>query len=627
MLQTLRNLSKSWAFKGLMALLVVSFGIWGIGDMFRGNPMKRVVAKVGNVKITVQALEHEFQKSLPEARRVFGHELTVSRARQIGVLDRTLTMMIEQSLIDQEIERLGIKVSEKPVLEKIASQPELRDKDGKFNSQLWKQLLAKSGLTESSFITLERNNAARRLLLNTLVNDLPLPRLLVDHLYMARGAKRILEVLTISNDSMKNLDPPDEEVLREFHKQHGDIFSAPEYRSMTVVRLSNEEAAQNISISEEELKNAYETRNEEIDLPERRDFIQVILQDEAKAKVIFEAAKEKGSLVSAAKEKGLTPTNLNGIDERSVLPELYTSLFSLAENDISEPVKSSFGWHVVQLMKIHPAGKLSFEEAKDKLREILQKEKSADALAKTVNQLDDSLAAATSLEEIANNLKLKLIKVPPIDKEGIDADGNKPLDIPGKEEVISTAFSLADGEVSQVIDDKNGGYLVVRVDEIKPAHVVPFEEVMNEVFDAWKRAKKAEMAAERAEEIAKELRDGAKSISYASKPGIEVRFSKPISMLGELDPDLPAEAYEKILLMKKGDVITAPSRDKQFVLRLAEIAQVDPQNPDDNIGKVSKDLEETFSYELVEQYSKFLRSRFPVKINEELLDSLRKQGS
>jgi len=628
MLQQMRDLSKSWVFKGLLVLLVVSFGIWGIGDMFRGNPLQRTVAKVGKIAITVQALEREFQAGLPEARRVFGPNLTVPEARRIGVLDRTLNIMIEHASFDQEIKRLGINVNDKPILEKVAAQPELRDKDGKFNARLWQQLLAKSGYTERSFLETERRNAARRLLLNTMLNDVDPPKTLLDNLYMARGAKRILEVLTINNDSMKDLDPPDEDILREFHKQHSEMFSAPEYRSLTIARLAGEDLAKDISVSDEEIKKAYESRPGEMTLPERRDFVQVILQDETKAKALAETAKASGDLTKTAKAQGFTAVELKGMDEKSIIPDLYASFFSLMENDVSEPVKSNFGWHVAQLKKIHPGGKLSLEEAKEKLRAELQQEKLADMLARKVNQLDDSLAAATTLEDIADSLKLRLEKIKAVDKKGIDPDGKKPLEtVQGNEDLLEAAFELAAGETSQVIDDKHGGYAVVRVDEIEPAHVVPFDDIIKEVFEAWKKTQKAQLAAAKAEEIAKEMRDGAKAVSYASKPGIDVRFSRPISLLGEADPFLPVDAYEKILLMKKGDVITASGHDKHFVLRLADIAAVDPAKPDSGMAKVAADLRERRQYELVEEYSKFLRRRFPVKINGELLDSLRQQGS
>ena len=627
MLQNMREMAKSWVFKTLMMLLIISFGIWGIGDMFKGNPQQRTVAKVGNIVIPVQSLEREFQAGLPEARKVFGPDLSATKAREIGVLDRTLNIMMEHASFDQEIKRLGINVSDQSILEKLAAQPELRDKNGNFNAQLWRQMLAKGGFSERSFLDTERKNAERRLLLQTLVNNAKPPQALVDNLYRARGAKRILEVLTLRNDSVKDIPAPDDAALQEFHKQHNDFFTAPEYRSITIAKLATDDVTKDITVSDEDLKKAYETRTGDVTLPEQRDFVQVVMQDEAKAKAFAEAAKASGNLASAAKAKGLTPIDLNRVDDKSVLPELYTTMFAMTEKQISEPVKSGLGWHVVQLKKIYPGGKLTFDEAKDKLREMLQREQSADTVASTVNKLDDSLAANHPLEEIADSLKLRVIKIPALDKKGTDMEDKEPAELPLKEEVLNVAFAQAAGETSQVLDDKKGNYVVVRTDDIAPAHVVEFEAVKNQVVKAWKEDQQAKLATAKAEDIAKQLRDGAKAISFASQSGIDVRFSKPISLLDENDPDLAAKDLPKILVMKKGDIITSTGPDKQYVLRLAEVAAVDPAKPDAALEKVVDDVHERMPVELVDEYSKFLHQRYPIRINEEMMETLRKQGS
>ncbi|MDD5586724.1 MAG: SurA N-terminal domain-containing protein [Alphaproteobacteria bacterium] len=627
MLQVIRQLAKSWVFKALMVLLIISFGIWGIGDMFRGNPLQRTVAKVGDIAITVQALEREFEAALPEARQVFGPDLTAPKAREIGVLDRTLKVMMEHAAFDQEIKRLGINVSDKPVLDKIAAEPSLRDKNGNFQADLWRQALAKGGFSERSFLDNERRNAERRVLLLTLANDVKTPKVILDNLYRARGARRILEVLAVHNDSMKDIAQPDEKTLQEFHQQHGGAFSAPEYRAITVAKLSTDDVTKDISISEDDIRKAYDAHPEDVTLPEQRDFVQVILQDEAKAKAFADAAKASGDLRAAAKTQSLNPVDLDRVDEKSVLPELYTTLFAMQEKQVSEPTKTGFGWHVVQLKKIYAGGKQTFDEAKDKLREAMQREQSGDIVARMVNQLDDSLAAGHPLEDTADILKLRLVKIPAVDSTGKTPEDKEPEELPAREEVLKQAFGQAAGETSQVLDDKKGNYFVVRTDDITPAHVVPYEEVKEAVLKAWNEEQQAKQAVAKAEDIARELRDGAKIVSYASQPGIEVRFSKPISILGESDDDLPANAYPKILVMKKGDVVTAQGTDRQFVLRLADIASVDPAKPDSGMEKIAADLHDRVPYELVEEYSKFLRQRFPFKIDEQLLDSLKKKGS
>jgi peptidyl-prolyl cis-trans isomerase D len=623
----MRNMAQSWLVKALLSLLIVSFGIWGIGDMFRGHPEQRAVATVGSEKITVAQLEHRFRTDMPEARQVFGPELTDQQARQVGVLDRALDLLIKYATADQEIKRLGLDVSDRLVMEKIASQPALHDKDGKFNPALFRNALGKSGISERLFLDDQKETMARRLLFQEIVNNAPLPQTFIDDIYRARGSRRILEVLSLSNDSISDIAEPEDKDIKAFYEAHGDLFKAPEYRALTIGVLSGDEMSKDINPTEEDLKKAYETRTDAFTHPELRDLVQVVLQDEEKAKQFAEAAQASGNLATTAKAKGLTPVPLDHMDEKSILPELYTTVFALEEGQVSAPVKSPLGWHVLQLKKIHPSGVTSFEDAKKDLLETLKKEQEADRVAKTVNELDDDLAANKPLEEIADSLRLRLIKIPAIDAQSVPMDGKKIESFPAKEDVMKAAFSQATGETSQIIDDKAGNYVVVRTDDITPSQVRPFEKVKDQVVKSLEDERRAEKAQKEAEDIAKALREGKKASSFAAQSGVEVRLSKPISMLGEVDKDLPKEAYSKIFQMKEGDVVTVPAKDKQFVLRLTELVQVDPSKPSPAKEKVTEDLTDRVPMETAEEYENFLHIRYPVHIDETLLETLKKQGS
>lgn len=627
MLQSMRELAKSWVFKSLMALLVVSFGIWGIGDMFKGNPAQRTVGQVGDIKIPVQQLEFRFQMEMPEARRVFGKELTVDQARRIGVLDRTLGMMMEEHSFDLEAQRLGISVSGESILKKLASEPRFRDKDGKFNTQLWQRVLSQAGMSEKMFLDVDARNTARQIMMRSIIANERIPQTMIDTMYQARGAKRMAEVIVLRNDSVKDIQPATDEQLEAYYKAHENEFIAPEYRGITIAHLSSEALVKDITISDEEVKKAYEDRASEMVQPETRDLVQVVVQDEEKAKAISEAAEKGKSLSDAAKAKSLTPITMNKIDEKAILPELFTSVFSLEEGQVSAPIKSALGWHVVQVKKVNVGGKQSFEQIKESLKKTLQEERVGDVIAKTVNQIDDALAGGQSLDDLADSLKLHLSRYASLDAKGQTPDGKPVADIPAKDLVLPSAFALNSGETSQVLDDGKGNYYVTRVDQVTQSQVRPFAEAKKNVANAWLEDQLYEKANAAAEEIAKQLREGKSATSFATRPGIDVRLSKAVSLLGDTDKDLPAEAIPQILSMKKGDVATAASAGKQYIFRLADIVPVDPKKPEATRIKVVEDLKEKLPHNLVDQYAEYLHVLYPQKIDRELMDSLKNRAS
>src|ERR1700722_4216779 len=107
MLQTMRQLAHSWVFKALMLFLVISFSIWGIGDIFRGNPLQRTVAKTGRVSISAQDLSRTFQQGMGQARAMFGPEFTMQEAKNHGLFEKTLDNLIARADIKQDLDRLG----------------------------------------------------------------------------------------------------------------------------------------------------------------------------------------------------------------------------------------------------------------------------------------------------------------------------------------------------------------------------------------------------------------------------------------------------------------------------------------------------------------------------------------
>lgn len=625
MLASMRKLSKTWLFKGLMALLVISFGIWGIGDMFKGNPGLREVATVGKDKITVQMLQFEFQKMLPEARKQYGGELTAEDAVKLGLMEQALQIMIDRSALDQETADQGLVVSNEVILKRLAALPQFRDKDGKFNGPLFQQALGKAGLNEKTFFEMERRELARQLLLNAF-GETQAPNTMIDNMYRARGAKRILEIVSIRNDAMQGFKQPDVEVMKAYYEEHKDAFVAPELRGFTIAAFSVPSLEKEVTVSDEEIRKSYAAQEASLTVPETRDLVQIVVQEQAKAEEIAAKAAEAKDLSKAAKAAGLTPITMSKIDDKAILPELYTNVFALEEGGVTGAMKSSLGYHVVQVKKIYPAGKPSFEAVKDELREGLRQQKLSERVSQTIKDWDDSIAAGTPLEEIADTLKLRLTRVAAADQFGHDPNGKKVDATPMGEKLIPLAFEQNQGDVGQIIDDGKDTYYVVRTDSVTPSQARPFDEVKNAVKAKIIEAEQAVLSAKLGAEIAEAMRKGKAATSFASRAGVEVRLSKPMSLLGDRDKSLSAAAVHQAFKMKSGDVTDMADEGVHLVLRMADIVPVDPARPEGSRLRVVDDLKRNVPYDIVGLFSSYTKQTHPVSINAKLLETLKTQG-
>jgi peptidyl-prolyl cis-trans isomerase D len=557
--------------------------------------------------------------SLAEARRTHGPELTDQQARQLGILDQSLNAMIERALVDQDVAKLGINVSDQALLARLAALPNMRNKDGSFNKDLLRQMLYKLNKSEAEFFTEGKQDLARRQLVDALTSLHKVPAAIVDSVYRARGQKRVFDIVTVRNDSFADIPAPSDKALHDYYDQNGPKYTAPEYRALTTARLSTDDVAKDIVISDDQLKKEFAARQAEAARTGQRDAVQVVLHDEAKAQALASAAKKSGNLTASAKGMGLEAVTLDLSDTGATLPELVKGVAALKEGQVSDAVKSSLGWHVVQIKKP------DFDSTKDELRADMKRDQAIDQATKLVNQLDDQLAAGHALEDIADGMRLRLVKIPAVDANGKTPDGTEPPEFPDRVEALKAAFGQNAGETSPIIDDHSGNYVVVRTDQVTPTGLLPFDKVKERVAADWKADEQAKRATAEADKIVKALRDGKSAASFAGN-GIETHSSKPISLLGDSDPSLPQVLVPQILKMKKGEAITVPMEGRQMILRLADFVDVDPAAGGDVRGKLANDLAGQMPGEITGEYLKYLHMLFPVDVNQSLLDTLRQQG-
>ena len=611
--------------KGFMALLVLSFSIWGIGDIFRGNALQKTVASVGDEKIDIQKARQLFDQLLSTARQNFDPNLTAQQAKQLGLLEKAVGDEIKRIQVDTNIKQLGIRIPPEEVIKFLSSLPQFRTPDGKLDKQMFARLLQQQRMSEAAFMQQEGTEIARSALFETIAATNFIPKTVSDEIYKAAAQKRILDVVVIDSNKIDGIKLPSDEELHAFYDKNQQRFMAPEYRSMTVASLSVDEIAKNMSVSEEELRKAYDEKREDFAVPEKRELIQVVTQDEAKAKKIYEKASARGDLVFAAKEFGEASVPLGLMADKDIMPELSKPIFAAKSGNIINPVKTQLGWHIVQVKNVYPAAVPEFEKIKSSLKEELIKDKAIESSTDIANKIDDNLAAGHEIEDFADDLRLRLNKLPAVDVNGKDPDG-KAVNADGfVSDAMKYAFEQNAGETSPIQDNKNGIYYVVRTDNSTPAGVRPYDAVKKDVASAWKAEEQMKIAGEKAKSIESELKKGAKLASFANGRDISVRTSAPLSDLGDIDKTLPQDLLAMAFKIKKGETTIVASQDKQYVGRLSTIIPADLSKDDSKRKLLVVELRKQVKDELIDQYVGYLNTLLPAEIDVQAMDALRQQ--
>jgi peptidyl-prolyl cis-trans isomerase D len=622
MLQAIRSKAGSFIVKLLFGLLILTFGIWGIGDIFRNRGTDTAVATVGDQSIRAEDLQTALRRALDQLRTRFGSSIDLEQAKRLGLVDQTLAQLIDRSLIDQEVARLKLDVSDDVIRNVIMSNPSFKGSNGQFDRGLMGAVLAANNLTEDQYVALLRNDIPRSDLIHAVTGGAVVPQPIVDLLYQYLNEKRTADIVSLPAAGVADVGQPSEGQLKSFYDQHQDMFRAPEYRSFTLASLSPSDVAKGIEIPEAKLKEEYQQRQDELQIPERREVEQILAPSEEKAKEAEAAlAAGKDWREVATTIAGQNPDTIDlGLLKREEMPKaLGDAAFELPLDKPSEPIKSPLGWHILRITKIEPPVAQSFEQAKPQLEADLARQEAVDRIYKVANDADDALAGGATIDDAAKKFGLKTTTVPAVDVGGHGPE-EKPVALPvAPQDVLKLAFATDEGQTSRVTETPDGGIFVLRTDKVISSQVKPLDEVKERAVAAWQADQRREAADKEAKELAAAVTPEARLTAVATGKGLKTTTSPPFDRHPAPELGIPAALVGKLFAAKPGEVVTASDATGSSVAQLDGVQR--PENPSQTAtADLSHELDAAQQADLAEELTRALRARFPVEIHREVLD-------
>ena len=626
MLQAIRSKAGSIVVKALFAALIASFGIWGIGDIFRNRAPDTDVATVGGRSIDADALQNALRPALDRLSVQTGSSVDLQRAKELGIVDDVLRQLINEDLADQEAARLQLDVSDEVLRSAVTQNPNFRGPTGAFDRAAFDAALAANHMSEDQFVALSRREIRRTDLLGAVTAGAAAPGPMVDLLYRYRDERRTADIVTLPIAGAGDAGQPSEAELTAFYNAHKDMFRSPEYRAFTLESLTPSELAQKIEIPEAQLQQEYDQRRGEFVVPERRDVQQILTSSEEKAKAAEAAlAAGKDWQQVATTIAGQAPDTIDlGLVKREEMPsELADVAFKLALNKPSAPLKSPLGWHILRVVKIAPPATQTFAEAKAKLQAEIANHQAVDRIYKIANHVDDALAGGATLAEAAAKFGLKKTVVAAIDVHGLDRDGKKVALPISPADVVKLVFATDEGQTSRVTETDDNAVYVLRTDKVIPPGVKPLAEVKEEAITAWQVEKRRETVAKEAAALAASVTPGMRLAAMAAAKGLKATTSPPLLRRPSPGDTLPPALVAKLFSIKPGEVAVASDSTGSYVAQLDTVTT--PENgPQAAAAKteLSRELTAGLQADLGDEFMQSLRSRFPVEIRRETLDRL-----
>jgi peptidyl-prolyl cis-trans isomerase D len=627
MLQAIRTRAGGIIAKVLFGLLIISFGSWGIytrSDYFQGHSPDTVIATVGSRSIRAEELQQALQPALERLRTQLGTAIDPQQVKQLGILDSLLDQLINRALLDQETERLGIEVSDEVVRSAIYDNPAFKGPDGRFDRGMFQQILMMNRLSEEQLVDRLRHELPRSDLLQAITVGIAVPRPVIETVYRYRAEKRLADIVAFPAASAPDPGQPGEADLTKFYEAHPDLFRAPEYRGFTVIGLAPSDVQKPGDIPEEKVKQEYQQRKEEFELPERREVQQILAPAEEKAKEAQAAlAAGKDWKEVATKIAGQDPETIDlGLLKKEELPDLLGGVaFELPVDKPSEPIKSPLGWHILRVVKIEPPTTQSYEQAKPQIEDELARQEAADRLDKIANQADDALAGGAALADVAAKFGLKTATIAAADTQGRDPDG-KQVQIPvAPNDALKTVFDTNQNETSRVVDTQDGSIFAVHIDKVTPPQVRPLAEVKDKAVAAWQAEQKRAAVAKEAEALAATVKPDQPLAKVAADKKLTVTPSPPLARSAEAGNPVPPALVSKLFAAKQGDVVTATDATGAYTAQLKEI-QVPETMPDNVANALSEQLRGEARVDVAGEFTEALRKRYPIEIKRDALDHM-----
>ncbi|MEM7544494.1 MAG: SurA N-terminal domain-containing protein [Pseudomonadota bacterium] len=626
MLDFLRRGVKTWIAKVLFALLVVSFAIFGIGDVFSFG-LGSSVAQVGNQKITVERYSTALNQEIRAQSQRFGQAIDGQTARALGLDQQVLARMAQEATLDEAVDELGLSAPDDAVGRIITADPGFQNAAGEFDQETYRYRLAQANFTIEDYEEATRRSLTRSALAQALSAGARAPVGAIDTIYTYQTETRVIDYITLNAAThADDAGTPSEDDLIAYHAANEDSFTAPETREAVYLHVSIEDLAPTMAVDDQDLSDLYEDRRDEYDLPESRALYQLIFDTEEDANAALEriaAGEADFDAILAERGESRADTSLGTISAGELSTAASDAAFALPGTGIAGPVDTGFGFAIIDVAAVTPAEVTPFEDARPELLLDLQRAEARASAPEIAGEIDDLRAGGATLEEIATEMGLPLLTVPGIARSGEGASG-----LTATQGFLTELFESEEGEERDIIETDEGGYFVLRLDGINPASVRPLDEVRDLAATGWQVEALRRSLEEKADAAIARLDSGTPLSEIATEFALEVDSEGPKSRIEgwqAITPELVETLFE-------GDAGTAgraaaPGRiDAVVIAQVADIADAEDTDANRTLRDVlSRQMNAMAGDDVLTLYMMRKQEDVGVSVNQQVLDSVLSQ--
>jgi peptidyl-prolyl cis-trans isomerase D len=587
MLDRMRRHS-NW-LKWSLALVCLSFVIFYIPDFLRGASGVDVaaadtVAVVNGHEIRADEFRRTYQAQMQAYRGAYGGQMSEQLLKQLGVDQQILQQLVDERAALAEAERVGVKVTDAEVAQRIYSIPAFLENGAFIGQTRYQQLLAAQSppLSTAEFEDGIRRSLVMEKLRASVTDWLSVSDKELQAEYKRRNDKIKLAVVAFNAESYRpDVTASDADIASYFEGHQAD-FRIPDKRKVRYLLVDIDALRSKVVVSQADLLKAYNDNIQQYTTPEQVRASHILLKTEgkddaavkAKAEAILKEAKAGADFAELAKKNSEDESNAkNGGDldyfgRGRMVPEFDTAAFAMETGQISDLVKTQFGYHIIKLTDKKPGTTRPLDEVKQQLTDQIQSERAQQQAGDIAQRLEGQIKKPADLETAAKANGFT------VQDTGFFAKDEPILGVGAAPEMSSRAFSMNEGEVSPAIRTGRG-FVFETVTAKQDSYVPKLDEVKDKVREVVLKQRAAEFAKQKATETAAKLKaaadfdKAAKAANVEPKPTELITRDAPLPELG-----VAPEVMEAVFRLPQGavsDVLTTPNG--AAIVRVVEKAE------------------------------------------------------
>lgn len=534
MLQILRQKAQSTFIQIIVVIIALVFIFWGVGANLNGDRQAAIV--VNGEEISFQEFQRSYDNAYQRLSDQFGGNVPKGLAETFGIKQQVINQLIQTALLRQGAKEMGLQVSGQEIREIIEKMVQFQE-NGVFNIDRYKTVLAANRMAPTKFEDSMRFDRLSEVAAREIGNFAGIATdFEIQEVYSQQNEKVAVKFVQISPDQFIDKVIIDDDALKAWFETVKENYKSEPQLKLKYLVFTFESVGSKIAIDTNKIEEYYQNNIQEYQIPEKRHARHILLkasetdsaeihqQQANKAEEVLGLAKSGGNFSELAREYSEGPSKDSGGDLGSfsagqMVPAFDDAVFSMQVGDISEVVKTQFGYHIILLEEIQPATTSPLEKVTAEITSILQQKEAESLTFQVANEAYEGIIGAGSLA--------KYVETNPdtqINQTDFFQRSSAPADLKDDAQFMERAFDLNKGELSSLIKGQSG-YAILFAEDLKEPEIPTFESKKDTLITDYQKAQSREMAATAAKEMLSSLREDQKIETVAQEMGLTVEDS------------------------------------------------------------------------------------------------------